>query len=456
MKTRALFTAGMSALVLGGTAFVGAAGPGGIATASTREDSNVERAAAREMATARKAYGKGKYNQAVAHAEAAVGFGPQVASYRMLLAQSYLRAGRFSSARQSFADVLALEPSNGGAALQLALTEIAEGNWDGARRTLDANASIIPASDRGLAIALAGDPGTAVDVLVAVVRTPGSDAKARQNLALALALAGRWQDAKTLIAVDVAPAEVDKRIMEWASFARPTSAYDQVATLLGVTPVQDAGQPVALALNMPSGTAMASSAPAETVAPSQPVNSVAVAAETAMPATTPETSVAAVAAPASYVSFGPRQEMVQSIPARVARIKAEARDVPGAAVSPIAAPKMAPKVAKAVTAKPKPVVGAAVAPRVVAKGDFFVQLGAFENAAVARDAWSRAARREAGFGGQKPSGMPIKSAAGSFYRLSVGGFARNDADALCKSYKAKGGTCFVRAGAGDQLASWVK
>ena len=52
--------------------------------------------------------------------------------------------------------------------------------------------------------------------------------------------------------------------------------------------------------------------------------------------------------------------------------------------------------------------------------------------------------------------MPIKSGAGSLYRLSVGGFAREDATALCRSYKAKGGSCFVRASAGDQIASWVK
>ncbi|WP_034159391.1 SPOR domain-containing protein [Sphingomonas sp. ERG5] len=456
MKTRALFTAGMSALVLGGTVFVCATGPGGIASASTRAETNTEKAAAKEEATARKAFGKRKYDQAVAHAEAAVGFGPQVVSYRLLLAQSYLRAGRFSSARQSFADVLALDPSNGGAALQLALTEIAEGNWDGARHTLDANASLIPASDRGLAIALAGDPATAVDVLIAAVRTPGADAKTRQNLALALALAGRWQDAKTLVAVDVAPAEVDKRIMEWASFARPTSASDQVASLLGVTPVQDGGQPAALALNLPRGTAMASqnSAPVEAAVPAQPVASVAVAvaAATSVPAASPETSVAAVAAPASYVSFGGRQEVVQAIPARVARVKVESRGTPGAA----ATPPITPAVARVVVARAKPVAGAAVAPRAAAKGNFFVQLGAFDNAAVAKDAWGRIARRNAGFGGHTPSGMPIKSGAGSFYRLSVGGFARNDADALCKGYRAKGGTCFVRASAGDQVASWVK
>ncbi|QNA84146.1 tetratricopeptide repeat protein [Sphingomonas sp. So64.6b] len=453
MKTRALFTVGMSALALGGTVFGGAMVQGGVATASTRSATNGEKQAAKEVASARKALAKGKYDQAVVHAEAAVGFGPQVVSYRMVLAQSYLKAGRFTSARQSFTDVLALDPSNGGAALQLALAQIAEGNWDGARRTLDANASIIPASDRGLAVALAGDPGAAVEILTVAARTPDADAKTRQNLALALALAGRWQDAKTLVAVDVAPGEVDKRIMQWASFARPTSASDQVAALLGVTPAQDAGQPVALALNMASGTALASKdpAPIDTFMPGTPANAVAVAADMGTPVppsiAAPETSVASVAAPASYVSFGPRQEMLQAIPARVAAVKSEPRMTPGAIV---------PQVARVVVAKPKPVVGAAVAPRAAAKGNFFIQLGAFDSAAVAKDAWSRIARRNESFGAHTPSGMPIKSGAGSFYRLSVGGFAREDATALCRSYKAKGGSCFVRASAGDQVASWVK
>ena len=52
--------------------------------------------------------------------------------------------------------------------------------------------------------------------------------------------------------------------------------------------------------------------------------------------------------------------------------------------------------------------------------------------------------------------MNISSAAGNFYRLSVGGFARADAAALCRRYKAQGGDCFVRAGAGDKVALWAK
>jgi hypothetical protein len=44
---------------------------------------------------------------------------------------------------------------------------------------------------------------------------------------------------------------------------------------------------------------------------------------------------------------------------------------------------------------------------------------------------------------------------GSFYRLAFGGLARNEADSVCRRYRATGGACFVRAAAGDQVASWA-
>ena len=83
-------------------------------------------------------------------------------------------------------------------------------------------------------MALAGDPGGAVEVLTAAARSPEADVKTRQNLALALALAGRWPEAKAVAAVDLSPADVDKRMTQWATFARPAGAADQVSALLGV------------------------------------------------------------------------------------------------------------------------------------------------------------------------------------------------------------------------------
>jgi len=125
--------------------------------------------------------------QAIGFAEAAVRAAPQDAGYRALLGQAYLQAGRFASARDAFIDTLALSPNDGRSALSLALAQIASGDWANARKTLDDHEALIPAADRGLAMALAGDPATAVELLNAAAHAPEADAKTRQNLALALA-----------------------------------------------------------------------------------------------------------------------------------------------------------------------------------------------------------------------------------------------------------------------------
>lgn len=149
--------------------------------------------------------------------------------------------------------------------------------------------------------------------------------------------------------------------------------------------------------------------------------------------------VAAEAGPRPAIVFAAPQEVVQPLPVK------RAKPVLAAKAPETKAPQTKAVVAIVATKADVP----AKAP---AKGDYYLQLGAYENAAVARDGWRRATARFAGFAGQTPSGMAFKS----FYRLSLGGFSRADAVALCGAYRAKGGNCFVRQGAGDQVASWVK
>lgn len=442
MKSHMVATFGASALVLAGMlAVIGTTG--GNAVASGPGDSERARLAAASAALAGKELGDGKVQSAVQHAEAAVAAQPQNAGYRALLGQAYLRSGRFASARDAYTDALVLAPNDGRAALALALAQVAGGDWNGARATIDSHADLIPVADRGLAIALAGDPGMAVDILTAAARTPGADAKTRQNLALSLALAGRWAESRSVAELDLAPTELDKRMLEWAAFARPAGAADQVASLLGVTPVVDQGQPVALALNArvaPVAAAAAEPAPAPVAVAAAPV--------VQEPAPAPAAVGVVETAPRPGIVFGERREVVQPLPAPAM-----------AKVQPVAvAAKRAPVVAAAAPAKPRPVIAIAasvpVAPR--AKGNFYLQLGAFENAAVAQDGWKRAVRRFAAFAGHQPAGMDYKSDAGSFYRLSVGGFGRADAVAMCQAYRARGGSCFVREGAGDSAAQWLQ
>lgn len=379
--------------------------------------------AAKQADKAAKALVKQDAGDAIVAAEAAVALAPRVAAYRMLLGQGYLQAGRFASAGQAFGDVLELEPTHGKAALNLALTQIAAGDWQRARDTLARHAGSIPGSDRGLAMALAGDTAGAVQLLTALARSPEASAKTRQNLALSYALAGQWQAARVVAAADMSPADVDARLEQWALFAQPRAASDQVAGLLGVQPVADGGQPTALALN--AVAAPVAVAAIEPVAVPEP-------APVEVSAAAPMVSMAVPAA-VSRVTFGPRQEVVQPLTAVLI----------AAADGPI-------KVASGSTKARKAVASASTT------GSWYVQLGAFENAGVAKDAWSRAQRRFAGFKDRTPNGMNHRTAGASFYRLSVGGFNRAAADSACRQYRVAGGQCFVRTGAGDQVASWAK
>jgi Flp pilus assembly protein TadD len=425
-------------------ALVGATLITSLATAAT--DTGAPARAAEQARDAEKALGKHKPDKAVAAAEAAVALAPHEASYRTLLGQAYLMAGRFVSAGEALKDALTLDPADGAAALHLALAQIATGDWATARNTLSTHQANISAADGGLALALAGDPASAVGVLTNAARTPGADVKTRQNLALALALAGRWADAKTVAALDMSPDKVDKRIMEWAAFAQPRSASDQVASLLGVTPIEDGGQPQRLALNL---TSQAMAAVAQVINPVDAFmpGPAAPAQVTEAPATdvvAPQefepapAVVAAVAAPAvGGVVFAPRQEIVQALPVAVAR-----------AVPVKANPVKAAPAAQAVARR-----AAAFAP---ASGDYYVQLGAYENAAVARDSWTRMARGNASLAAMTPGGVAAQVGGVEYYRLSVGGFTRHDAVRLCSTVRARGGRCFVRVSTGDTVASWVK
>ena len=423
MTSRMLISLGLSALVFGGTTVGCAAGQGGIASASSKPADDGQ------ALLAAKALKKGDAVAAVGFAEAAVAAAPTRADHRALLGRSYLQAGRFQSAREALRDALQLNNQDPRTALNLTLAQIATGDWQAARTTLNTYGDAIPAADRGLALALAGDPATAVRLLTAAARQPGADAKIRQNLALALALGGQWQIARVVAATDMSPADVDRRMADWATFAQPTSASDQVATLLGVQARQDGGQPAMLALV----------APVPVMPGEANVRSVAV--EPSIVAPPASLAAAQPMLAASGIVFGPRREVVQPLPQSRSRGPVQ---MASAAMLRAAAGPM--KVAATGTASPL------VAPR---SGEWFVQLGAFSNAAVARDAWRRMTRTVA-VAGHEPQGTAYHGARGSFYRLSVGGFDRSGADELCRRHRAQGGACFVRREAGDAMARWYR
>lgn len=427
-------------LQLAGAALVAMLATGAIADA--RHDAKMEKKAASAAIAANKAMKKKQWDKAIAAAESAVALNPDDAGYRILLGSAYLKGGRFASAETAYRDVLTLQPENGKVALNMALAQIGAGRWAEARATLDRHADGMNTADRGLALALAGDAPAAVEVLTAATRSPDADAKTRQNLALAMALAGRWQEARTLVGLDLAPLEADRRIVEWAAFARPQSASDQVAALLGVTPVADPGQPVALALSSAAPVQVAKDAPVDAFMPG------------------PEEPVVAQTATVSQ-DVPPPAVVSQEVPPPATAAPVQAAVAAAPAPRPIVTAAVAPRLIAAPSAYKTPLravrlaVPATLARRQPAKGDWVVQIGAFQNAAVAKAGWTRATRRFPTLAHHNPGGMNAAVKGANFYRLSVGGFARADAVALCRSYRAKGGVCFVRQQAGDRLAAWA-
>ena len=146
-------------------------------------------------------------------------------------------------------DAMELGQVNPRSVISLALSRIALGKVESATALVEANRSLIPASDYGLTLALAGQSRRAVDVLSHAIRSDNATARTRQNLALAYALDGRWREARVMAVQDMNQDRVNQRIAEWAQYARPGAYQARIAGLLKVTPQADSGQPVRLALS---------------------------------------------------------------------------------------------------------------------------------------------------------------------------------------------------------------
>ena len=204
--------------------------PADVAPSASTPESKQLQIAAEAAAKATTALAALNYRSAIRSAETAVEYAPRNATYRMLLGQAYLGAGRFASAETSFADTLTLTPDNGRAALNLALTEIAQGKRDKALSTLADYREKLAVSDYGLAVGLAGDVETAISTLESAIRGGDTDVKTRQNLALSYAMAGRWSNARVMAMQDLSGNDVNDRIAQWAGFVRPGSTFDQVAS----------------------------------------------------------------------------------------------------------------------------------------------------------------------------------------------------------------------------------
>lgn len=500
---RTAFKIAASATMVALTMTSVAAPSGAVRRFGERANSPTDREARQFYDQAGRALQQGNVAQAVGLMERAVAASPQDVGYRMLLGDAYLRNGRFNSARATYAEAVQLDPSNVRGALSVALIHIAQGHPAAAVGILDNIAERAPAADVGLAYALAGQADRAVDLLEAAARSPMANARTRQNLALAYAFAGNWNRARAIAAQDISPAEVDRRMAQWAQMARPGTGPSQVATLLGVSPGADTGRPVQVALGasepiVPGADRIqVAAAPAPSHAQFAPADAPAPApVELAANDARPSEAPAFWAPPSSYqaeaLAEGPSAEDVvpESTP-QVVRVRPhavavrapapveqiaddgvqapietaeapafqpEAAPVARSFVQPrasVPAPRRAAFIrAAAITALPRAAfqigdgVRSGPAPVVV-------QLGSFSNEANAERAWQQVSSRYS-LSGRRPLTTTFNYNGRTMHRVSVSGFASNgDAQRLCGQIRSHGGVCFVRATAGDASIRWA-
>lgn len=407
--------------------------------------------------TAQAALAKGKVDKAIQHSEAAVEAAPREPAYRVLLGAAYLEDGRFASAAASFGDAMDLGDTAPRTVLSFALAKIALGEQQTALDVLNEFSASIDPADLGLAMALAGQPERGMHVLINAVRSAEqSTPKLRQNLAYTYALAGNWRAAQVMAAEDVPADQLDARLAQWAAHAAPEMYQQRIASLLGVRPRGDSGQPERLALaNFPAPAAMVAAAdtPASddnanqmafadpvqvAVAAPSPNFNAAFAAPEAAPQAVPAPVYVAAATPDSVETGSVRfisDPVVQQLP--VAAAPAPRR----AAVAP-AAPRMV-----AAASQRRMVAPAAAAPDPVDKGPatHLVQLGSYNSKAEATQGWAALQSKFPQLKGRSPVITQALVNGRTFWRVAAEGFTSQGAKAMCSTVKSAGRGCFAYA-----------
>ncbi|MBO9726157.1 MAG: SPOR domain-containing protein [Novosphingobium sp.] len=347
----------------------------------------------------------------LARAEQRVARSPRDASARAALAQSYLAAGRFDSAATTFEDAIALGDQSPRTGLGTALAYIGAGRGAEAMAVLQRFRNGISASDYGLAVALAGQPAVGVDVLTDVVRGGENTPKARQNLAYAYALDGRWREARLIASQDVPADQLDARLGEWAKAARPDQSRARIAGLIGAPLRSDPGQPVMLALNAPAAAPQFAKAEIPAATPA------------------PEAELPPVQSGESFWGAYQQQDEAPAPPPPAPARMAAARPLP----KPIA-----PKIAVAARALPVPA-------KAVVSGTHLVQLGSFRTMDGAKKAWGIFQSRNPALKGHDLRITEAKVNGLTYYRVAAGGFDQRTAQSVCSSVRAGGNACLAYA-----------
>ncbi|WP_297493507.1 SPOR domain-containing protein [Acidocella sp.] len=349
------------------------------------------------------------------------------------------------------------DPGDGNALSDLGIARDLQGNFTGAaaayQQSLMANpGSVATAVNLGLSLALSGQGAAALQYLGPLATGPDATPKIREDYAAALVSAGRPDDARQVLAIDMPPDKVDQAMAGFQALidknvasppppAAPPPTVPQVQTAPVTAMPETPATPTPL---MPAAsTAPAQAAPAQPAPP--PV------------AEAPPPPVAQAAPPPVAQAAPP--PVVQAAPppvAQAARPAALTAPVVKTAYStnrvfapaPVAPPDAAsavPSPAEVADLSPPASVPTPQPMATVTSGrhEAAVQIAALNTRGAAQAEWRKVtASAPALFADKTPDISKVKVSGQTYYRLRVSGFASHESAAqFCSMVTSAGSPC---------------
>jgi Flp pilus assembly protein TadD len=330
------------------------------------------------------------------------------------------------------------DPGNAAALNDLGIARDLQGNFAGAvgpyQQALLAQPGMTAAEvNLGLSLALSGHGPEALQYLGPLATGQGATPKIREDYAAALTAAGREDEARHVLSIDLAPDQVQPVLDSFNAIIAASQA-----------PLPAAAPPAAVSsLVAPTAPQVKTQAVAVAPLPGDPPM-LTPAAQPAVPdIVAPPPDDAPANADAAYTGPSPIPGAVSSsTPAPSA--SAEAGAAPAAAAPAPVVQTAAAKQPVAADPAPQP-AAAADPPPAPPTGGYQVQLGALNSAPAATDAWNKiAGRMPALFAGRNPDIESATVNGRTFFRLRTGSFSsRGDAEKFCSTVTSAGHACTI-------------
>ena len=318
-----------------------------------------------------------------------------------------------ADAEKAFMAAVAADPGNGAAWSDIGVARDLQGNFNGAVQPYQQSILINPGSvatvvNLGLSLALSGHGAEALQYLGPLATGQEATPKIREDYAAALIAAGDDEKARSVLAIDLPPDQVQQAMDGFSalianSISNPAPPPPPAPTQPVVASPPVSATPTPLATNSPAPP------PAAPLPP---------------PVVTPPSAPPPVSNDPNAAYTGP-----SPIPGAVSS------STPGPASPP---PKPLAPAANAASTAPMPTVSNP-------PGSFAVQLGALNSSPAASDQWNKiTASAPSLFQGKSPDIREAVVKGRTYYRLRVDGFSSNvDAARFCGEVSAAGYACTV-------------